>query len=141
MEFKRFNDKYVIRLDKNEEVVETLKNFCQEQEITLGWVNGIGAVNRATIGLFETAIKKYHARELTGDMEVSSLTGNISSMNGEVYLHLHICLSDKENKTYGGHLTSATISATGELIVGVIDGTVDRKFNPEIGLNLLQFTS
>jgi predicted DNA-binding protein with PD1-like motif len=139
MEFKQFNDKYIIRLDKNEEIVETLKKFCREQKIRLGWVNGIGAVDRATIGLFETAAKQYHSRELTGDMEISSLMGNISTMKGEVYLHLHICLSDIENKTYGGHLTSATISATGELVVGVISGTVEREFNPEVGLNTYQF--
>jgi predicted DNA-binding protein with PD1-like motif len=72
-------------------------------------------------------------------MEISSLTGNISSMNGEVYLHLHICLSNIENKTYGGHLTAAYISATGELVVGVIDGSVEREFNPQVGLNTFKF--
>jgi len=109
MKFKQFNDKYIIRLDKNEEIVDSLRKFCREKEITLGWVSGIGAVNRATIGLFETVTKQYYARELTGDMEISSLTGNISSMKGDVYLHLHACLSDAENKTYGGHLTAATM--------------------------------
>lgn len=139
MKFKQFNDKYVIRLDKNEEIVDTLKKFCREQKITLGWISGIGAVNRATIGLFETAKKEYHARELTGDMEISSLSGNISTMKGDVYLHLHVCLSDKDNKTYGGHLTAATISATGEFVIGVINGVIERKFDPEIGLNIYQF--
>lgn len=139
MEFKKFKDKYIVRLDKNEEIVDTLKRFCQEQKITLGWVSGIGAVNRATVGLFDASSKQYYARELTGDMEISSLTGNISSMNGEVYLHLHICLSNIENKTYGGHLTAAYISATGELVVGVIDGSVERKFNPQVGLNTFKF--
>ena len=138
MEFKKFKDKYIVRLDKNEEIVDTLKRFCQEQKITLGWVSGIGAVNRATVGLFDASSKQYYARELTGDMEISSLTGNIS-MNGEVYLHLHICLSNIENKTYGGHLTAAYISATGELVVGVIDGSVEREFNPQVGLNTFKF--
>jgi hypothetical protein len=31
------------------------------------------------------------------------------------------------------------ISATGEIIIDVIDGHVDRKFNEEIGLNLFEF--
>lgn len=138
MKFRQFDDTYILRLDKNEEIVETLRNFCRKQEIMLGWVSGIGAVNRATIGLFETASKQHHARELIGDMEIASLSGNISSMKGDVYLHLHACLADRENKTYGGHLTAATISATGELIVGVINGAVEREFDPEIGLNIYQ---
>ncbi len=46
-------------------------------------------------------------------MEITSLVGNISQMNGEVYLHIHINLANEENKVFGGHLTSAIISATG----------------------------
>lgn len=139
MEYKKFGNKYVVRMDKGEEIVETLKNFCENEKITLGWVKGIGAVNKAKIGLFETSIKTYHSIELDGDYEITSLLGNISTMNGETYLHLHINLSDKEYKTYGGHLNSAVISATGELILETIEGTVDREFNKEIGLNLYKF--
>lgn len=139
MEFKKFGNKYVIRMDKGEEIVETLKKFCEEEHITLGWVKGIGAVNKAIIGLFETSTKKYHSIELKGDHEITSLLGNISTMNNEVYLHLHINLADEEYKTYGGHLTSAVISATGEILVEAVDGEVDRSFSQEIGLNLYNF--
>ncbi len=136
MEFKQFGNKYIIRMDKSEEVVETLKSFCQQQKITLGWVKGLGAVNRVKIGLFETGIKQYHSTIMEGDFEITSLLGNISTMKGEVYLHLHINLSDDQYKTYGGHLNEAVISATGEFLIEAIDGEVDREFSKEIGLNL-----
>jgi len=138
MKFRKFDDKYILRLDKNEEIVETIKDFCREQGIQLGWVSGIGAVNQATIGMFDTAVKEYRSRELNGDMEIVSLSGNISSLKGDVYLHLHVCLSNREFQTYGGHLSSATISGTGEFIVGVIEGVVEREFDPDIGLNIYQ---
>ncbi|SET64926.1 hypothetical protein SAMN05660297_03044 [Natronincola peptidivorans] len=139
MEFAQFGSKYVLRLDKGEEVVETLKKFCQQQKITLGWVKGIGAVDKATIGLFEVDSKQYHSVELKGDYEITSLLGNISTMKGETYLHLHINLSDAEYKTYGGHLNEAVISATGEFLIEAIEGSIDREFNQEIGLNLYKF--
>lgn len=139
MEYKRFDDKYVVRLDKGEEIVETLKNFCEEKDIKLGWINGLGAVNKATIGLFETNEKEYHSVELAGDHEITSLIGNISTMDGEVYLHLHANLADDSYNTKGGHLNSAVISATGEFTIGVIEGSVGRKFSEEIGLNLYDF--
>jgi predicted DNA-binding protein with PD1-like motif len=139
MEFRKFGNKYVIRLDKPEEVVIQLKKFCQEQGITLGWIMGIGAVNKAKIGLFDTATKEYYADLLEGDFEITSLTGNISTMNGEVYLHLHINLADKEHKTYGGHLNEAYISATGEFVIEALEGKVEREFSPEVGLNLYKF--
>jgi hypothetical protein len=139
MEYKKFGNKFIVRMDKGEEIVETLKEFCKKNEIKLGSIQGLGAVNKATIGLFETATKEYHSTELTGDHEITSLLGNISTMDGEVYLHLHINLADHEYKTYGGHLNSAVIGATGEFIIDVIEGTVDRAFNQEIGLNLYKF--
>ena len=65
--------------------------------------------------------------------------GNVSTMDGETYLHLHINLSDDEYKTYGGHLDSARISATGEIIIGTVEGEVNREFDEEIGINLYSF--
>jgi predicted DNA-binding protein with PD1-like motif len=139
MEFRKFGSKYVVRLDRPEEVVGTLKKFCEEQGITLGWIMGIGAVNKAKVGLFDTTSKEYYSGVLEGDFEITSLTGNISTMNGEVYLHLHINLADQEHQTYGGHLNEAYISATGEFVVEAIAGNVEREFSPEVGLNLYKF--
>lgn len=139
MDYKRFGTKYVIRLEKGEEVVESIKKLCRENNIRLGTVSGIGAVDKAVIGLFEPAAKEYHSQELTGAMEITSLVGNISELEGEVYLHLHVTLADNSHRAWGGHLNSAVISATGEIIIDVIDGKVDRKFSEEVGLNLLAF--
>ena len=139
MEFRKFGAAYVIRLDKDEEIIETLREFCKTNQIRLGWVSGIGAVNLVVLGLFETGPKRYVADELRGDLEITALSGNITTMDGEVYLHLHATVSDVKHQTCGGHLSSAVVSATGELIVVAIDGIVDRKFSQEIGLNLLHF--
>lgn len=50
-----------------------------------------------------------------------------------------MCAGDENGNAIGGHLNSATVSATCEMIITVIDGTVDRYFDEEIGLNLFQF--
>lgn len=139
MEYKQFGNRYVLRMDKGEEIVATLKQFCEDEQIKLGSVTGIGAVNQVTIGLFETSTKKYHSLQLAGDHEITSLTGNISTMDGKVYLHLHINISDDRYNTRGGHLSAAVVSGTGELIVEKIEGRVDRQFSEEIGLNLYKF--
>lgn len=138
MDYKRFGNKYVIRLEKGEEIVTSLKELCEKEKINLGTVTGIGAVGEVEIGYFETKTKKYHSKALKGDMEILNLNGNISEMNEEIYLHLHISLSDENLNATGGHLNSAVISATGEIIIDVIEGKVDREFDDEIGLNLLR---
>ncbi|WIF94877.1 PPC domain-containing DNA-binding protein [Caminicella sporogenes] len=139
MDYKKFGNTYVMRIDRGEEIIETLKKFCIENEINLASVKGIGLVNKAKIGIFDTSKKRYNFIELTGDYEITSLLGNISTMNDEICIHLHINLADHECKTYGGHLDLGIIGVTGELIIEAIDGKVDRAFNEEIGSNLLKF--
>lgn len=139
MEYRRFGDKYVVRLNRGEEIVEALTAFCKETDLKLGRVTAIGAANKVKIGLFNTETKEYHSKELNGDMEITNLSGNISRMNGEIYLHLHITVCDENNNAYGGHLNSAVISATCEMIIDIIDGYVDRIHDEETGLNLFKF--
>jgi len=137
MKFKKFGKKWVVSLNIGEEVVETLKKFCKDNNIKLGTINGIGAVKGATIGFYNLKTKKYYPKELKGDYEITSLSGNISTMDGEVYLHLHINLADSNYNTCGGHLNSAIIGGVGEIIIEEIEGEIERGFNEEVGLNLL----
>ena len=137
MKFKKIGSKWIVRIDKGEEIVETLKQFCKENKIKLGTISGIGATDRVTIGLFETKNKQYHSQELIGDYEITNLSGNISTMNDEIYLHLHINLADSKYNAYGGHLNSAIISGTGEIVIEEIEGEIERGLNEEVGLNLL----
>jgi predicted DNA-binding protein with PD1-like motif len=139
MEAKAFGKHWLLRIDKGEEIVTTLERFCREKEIRLGTVSGIGATDKATIGLFKTRTKEYVRKEVVGDHEITGLTGNISRMNNEVYLHLHINLSDANYQTFGGHLNSAVVSATCELVVRTLEGEVGREFSEVIGLNLYRF--
>jgi uncharacterized protein len=137
MKHKQFGNKFIIRIDKDEEIIETLKFFCRENKIALGMVSGIGAAEKITLGYFKTDTLEYVAHEFAGSHEITSLSGNITQKDGEVYLHLHANIANIENQTFGGHLSAATISATFEVVVEKIDGTAGRKFNDEIGLNLL----
>lgn len=139
MEYKQNNNYYVIRMDPGEELVSTLKNFCKKQDIKLGKISGLGAINQVSLGLFDTENKKYLSEELKGAFEITSLIGTVSTMDGNPYLHLHITVSDHKFNVRGGHLNAAVISATGEIVVEKIPGEVDRKFSDEIGLNLFSF--
>lgn len=138
MQFKQFGSKYILRMDKGEEIVQTLKDFCLKQNIKLASVSGIGATNNATIGFFSASTKQFHQKEITEDLEIAPLLGNITTMNREVYLHLHVNLGDSNHKAYSGHLNRAVCSTTVEIIIDAIDGEVDREFSEEIGLNLLK---
>lgn len=139
MEYRKFGNHYVIRLEKGEEIVAKVKELCEKEDVKLASLSGIGAVNKVTAGLFQTKEKKYVSKTYEEDMEIVSLGGNVSFMNGETYLHFHISVANEAGEVRGGHLTEAFISATGELVLTRIEGTVDREYSDEIGLNLLKF--
>ena len=139
MEYRRYGSRILVRLDPGEEVVAGVGAVCDAENIRLGSVSGIGAVNRATIGLFKPDTKEYVSTTLEKPFEITALTGNVSEMDGKRYLHLHITLADVEHNAFGGHLNEAVVSATAEIWIDAADGSVDRVFDQPIGLNLLKF--
>ena len=139
MEYRKFENRYVLRIDRGEEVLEQIEKLCLKENITAGYAVGLGAAGEVTIGLFNTAEKVYHKTTLSGPMEITSLVGNISTMNGQPYLHFHINVCNEQMQVMGGHLNACRISATCEITITKIEGTVEREFSDEIGLNLYKF--
>lgn len=139
MDYRRFGETLVVRMDRGEEILEQLKALAEKEHIALASVEALGAVNDFTVGVYNTAEKKYYSNHFEGAYEIVSLTGTVSAMDGQVYLHLHMSAGDEKGAVYGGHLNRAVISATCEMVVRVIDGTVERYHDPEIGLNLFKF--
>lgn len=139
MEYRRFQNTIVMRIDRGEEILAQLKAMALQENIRLASVRALGAVNDFTVGVFKTGEKKYEANHFTGDFEIVSLTGTITTMNGEYYAHLHMSAGNEQGHVFGGHLNQAMVSATCEMVVQVIDGQVDRAFNEDVGLNLFAF--
>ena len=139
MQFRHFGNKYFIRIDRGEEILASLKTFCEQEKITLAEVKALGAVDDFNVGLFDVAEKKYHTNHFQFPAEIVSLWGTVTTKDGEFYAHVHMSAGDKEGRVFGGHLNSAKVSATCEMIVEVSEGTVERKFSEDVGLNLFEF--
>ena len=139
MEYRRFWDTLVVRMDKGEEITEQLRAVAEKENIRLAAVEALGAVNDFTVGVYNTEEKKYYSNHFQGAYEIVSLTGTVTTMDGQFYHHLHMSAGDEKGSVFGGHLNSAVISATCEMIIRVIDGTVERRHDPETGLNLFSF--
>ena len=139
MDYKRFPNAIVLRVDRGEEILEQLKAVCLKENVKLASVRGIGAINDITSVVWDVERKEYFSNHFTGVYEVANLVGTITTMNGEYYAHIHISAGDAQGHVVGGHLNRAVVSATSEIVLHLIDGTVEREFSPEVGLNLLKF--
>ncbi len=140
MDYRRFQNTIIARIDKGEEILEQVKAIALKEQIKLAGVQALGAVSEFTAGVFKTDEKEYIANEFTGNFEIVSLNGTINTMNGEFYCHLHMSAGNQKGEVFGGHLNKARVSATCEMIITIIDGETDRYFDKEIGLNLFRFS-
>ena len=138
MLYQKFDNTYVIRLERGDEVVASLLSLAEKEKIALANVSGIGACDSAIIGVYKLSEKKYYSNHLLGDMEITCLAGNITTMDGKPYVHVHATLGMADGSAKGGHLNEAIISATGELMVTAVNGSVDRFKDEASGINFLK---
>lgn len=148
MLYKRFDDKLVIRLKKGDRLVESIREILEKENIKSGFITGIGATDDLQVGLFDPNTKEYKLKSYKEDLEITHLTGNISNKDGKLYTHFHItCGRAKSNDSEGslagdaiaGHLNEAVISLTAEIFVTIIDGEINRIYDEDLGLNLIEF--
>lgn len=139
MEYKRFRDTLVVRMDRGEEILERLSEIAAKEQIQLASVQALGAISEFTVGVFKTAEKEFFPNDFRGDYEIVSLNGTINTLDGAFYCHLHLSAGNDKGEVFGGHLKRAVVSATCEMVIRLIDGTVDRYYDEEIGLNLFRF--
>lgn len=139
MEYRKFDSTIIARIDKGEELLEKVKEIALNENIKLASISALGAVNDFTVGVFKTDEKKYYSNSFQGNFEITSLTGTINTMNDEFYTHIHMSAGNEKGEVFGGHLNRAVVSATCEMVITIIDGSVDRYFDEDIGLNLFKF--
>lgn len=125
-------------LERGEEVVGTVTDFLEEQEIKGGFITGVGALRGITLGYYDLEAKEYLKREFEEVMELGNLTGSIGTVDGKPFLHAHATLSGPELIAFSGHLFSAEVAITAELIVADFGVDLPRETDEEVGLKLFR---
>ena len=139
MEYRRFENTLVIRMDRGEEICGTLAAICEKEDVELAEVSALGAVDRAEMAIYDVPSKTFFRKTFEGPMEIGSLVGSVTRKDGKPYLHLHGVVCDSELAAHGGHIASMRVSATCEMIVRVFPGEVGRRMDEAIGLNVFEF--
>jgi predicted DNA-binding protein with PD1-like motif len=88
---------YCIRIDKGQDVIQAITEFCNINKITFASFCGIGATNDAVVSIYNTKTKKYEDRKITRDAEILSLNGNVSLFENKPFVHAHIVLGINES--------------------------------------------
>ena len=137
MQYKRTEKGFIVKIEKGEEVIKTITNFCYEHNIKSGVISGIGGANEVTIKFFDMDKKEYIPKDFSAkNFEILALNGNIAVIEGTPFVHIHGIFGDSEYKTFGGHLEKAVIGITAEIVITMTENSIVRKLDDESKLNL-----
>ena len=94
MEYQKFGNTLIVRLDRGEEVVDRLLELARREHITLASVNGLGAADDVTVGVYFPATQEYKSNQFQGEYEIISLHGTLTTQEDQPYGHFHMSIGD-----------------------------------------------
>ena len=130
------NSNYLIRLERGEEIIDSIKSFCTMHAVKNASVSGIGSVHNPKLAHYSVNSQKYSEMELEGIFELTSLLGSVADGDGNLLIHLHAAICDEQMNAKGGHLVSGLASATIELLLTVYPTAYKKIHDEAIGLKL-----
>jgi predicted DNA-binding protein with PD1-like motif len=120
-----------------DEVMQLLERFAREQALSGSHFTAIGAFERVTLGYFDWERKDYERIPVNEQVEVVTLAGDIALADGKPKVHAHVVLGRRDGSALGGHLLDAHVRPTLELTLIETPASVQRRHDPDSGLNLI----
>ncbi len=134
-------DNYVIRLEVGDDIVKSLKAFAETRRIRAAFFEGIGSLNSAKLGHYDfNETKTYRYETFREDLEILTLSGNVSTLNRQALPHAHVTLGRRDFSVIGGHLEEGSVANMVEIGLGKLPGKLVKARDDSIGLNVLQLS-
>jgi hypothetical protein len=128
---------FLDRLPHDTDLLISIKESFKRSNVLMGFFVAIGAVRCAKMAFYGQDDHAYHEFSVDEPAEILNCTGNVSEMDGELFVHAHITLGLKDGTTQGGHLVEGTKIFACELFGIPLDGEqLTRSFDEVTGLKL-----
>jgi predicted DNA-binding protein with PD1-like motif len=128
---------HILKPPFGSDLLRELQQFVLARNINLAWLSGVGAVSKANIRYYDQPEQQWIDLEFDKRLEVAGLWGNVSLLNGEPIVHVHIVVADEKGNAYGGHVAEGTVVFNLEILMTTLSGPpVIRRMDPETGLTL-----
>jgi uncharacterized protein len=134
---RQVRQRFLVRFEVGDVLPQTLVAVSQEQGWKSGSLSGIGGVQEVVLGYYDLAAREYVKIPVEGIVELVSLAGNLSSVDGAPFWHLHAAVAGRDGRLYGGHLINLRVAITLECWIDPTDLSVERKYEDACGLKLM----
>jgi len=131
---------FALIMETGDEVIDVLKQFAASQNLAGSSFKAIGELSYVKLGWFNWESKQYEVSvEITEQVELLSLIGDIALKAGEPQVHAHVSVGRRDGRAFGGHLLKGIVRPTCELILTENPEHLQKSFDPESGLALIKF--
>ena len=124
-------------LEPDEDPIDALSDRAQAYALASCQITAVGAFSRVTLGYFDRNEKQYKPIPIEEQVEVLSLLGDVAHDNGKRVVHVHCVVGLRDGTTRGGHLLTARVWPTLEVIVTEWPRFLQKRFDPDVGLALI----
>lgn len=128
---------WALIFDRGDEVKATLERFAREHDLTAAHFTAIGALSDVTLGWFDWETKDYRRLPLDEQVEVLTLAGDVADRDGRPEVHAHLVVGRSTGEARGGHLLSAHVRPTLELVLTETQAHLRKRHDEETGLALI----
>jgi uncharacterized protein len=129
---------FVIVLDTDDEVLESLKRFVEREKLGFGQFSAIGAFGSARLGYFDWERKDYNPIAVSEQAEVASLIGDLATgPDGKPSLHIHCVLGCRDGRAVAGHLLEARVRPILEIVWRDSPAHLRKRRDADSGLALI----
>lgn len=130
---------FVVVLETGDEVMASLRGFAEEHELSAAQLTAIGAFSEAELAYFDWETRSYETIPVTEQVEVASMLGDVVlDPEGAVALHVHVVLGRRDGTALAGHLESAHVRPTLEVVVTESPAHLCKQQDPQSGLALIR---
>lgn len=125
-------------MDSCDEVTEQLMIFAKKEKVNASQFMAIGAFSETVTGFFDFSIKDYQKTTFQEQLEVLSLTGDVSMYKDDYKIHAHVVLGRKDGTARGGHLMEGIAHPTLEIILNESPEYLKREMDKDSGIPLIK---
>jgi predicted DNA-binding protein with PD1-like motif len=130
---------FVVVLETGEEIVASLQQFAERENVHTASFTAIGAPSDAVLLYFDWQKKDYQKIPVREQVEVASLIGDVADdPKGKPALHIHIVLGTRDGSAKAGHLGEGHVRPTLEVVVTENPAHLRKVKDAETGLALIR---
>jgi predicted DNA-binding protein with PD1-like motif len=127
---------FIVRAKHDSDIITFLNNVAKKHGITTATFTVIGALKSAKLGFYCQDKHEYLEILLSTPQEIATCVGNISTKEGEPFVHAHAVLADKDGNVKGGHLLEGKVFAAEVHLFELVGEKIVRANDAVTGLSL-----